>query len=104
MTSMEDERFIDWVKTKENKNFVICAAGIFVLVAAAGYIHGLGTLHYASWSELAQNVPCDKVEKADHGLSVTAPLVVGYLSYEERYTVEDQQLVKTIDDRCRLGH
>jgi hypothetical protein len=101
---MENEGFFVWVRTKENKRFVMCAAGIFAMTVLSSYIYGrTAILRYESWTAFAENVPCGRLEQVDQNIQVTRPLVINSENFGWHYPVPDKNLVKVIDERCHLN-
>jgi hypothetical protein len=78
-----------------------------VLLAASGQacqarVRGITAIpSYANWTQAAENVPCDKVEKVGHEVKVIGPLIVDGKSYEQ-HVIKDENLIKIVDERCHL--
>jgi hypothetical protein len=89
------------METMENKRFVLCVAGIFVMTVAAGWIHGLPN-RYVSWKQVTAEAPCSTFERDGHDLKVKHQLVVDGRGIAEDDVITDEKLVKEIDDRCHL--
>jgi hypothetical protein len=87
--------------TMKAKQRVLC--GCFIAAAiSAGWIHGGSPVpQYANWKQVAEELPCDKFEKDGHDVKVAGPLIVDDKTYEQ-HTFTDEQLIKTIDERCHL--
>jgi hypothetical protein len=93
-----------WVtamETMENKRFLLCTAGIFLITVAAGWIHGDDTPQYANWTDAAEKVKCGMVARFGRDVNVAGPLVVDDKTYFE-HIITDEKMIKLIDDRCHL--
>jgi hypothetical protein len=89
------------METMENKRFLLCTAGIFLITVAAGWIHGDDTPQYANWTDAAEKVKCGMVARFGRDVNVAGPLVVDDKTYFE-HIITDEKMIKLIDDRCHL--
>ena len=87
--------------TMENKRFLLCTAGIFLITVAAAWIHGDDTQQYANWTDAAEKVKCRMVGRFGRDVNVAGPLVVDNKTYFE-HIITDEKMIKLIDDRCHL--
>jgi hypothetical protein len=89
------------METMENKRFLLCTAGIFLITVAAGWIHGGGEPRYANWTAVAEKVDCRMVARFGRDVNVAGPLVVDDKTFFE-HIITDETTIKLIDDRCHL--
>jgi hypothetical protein len=89
------------METMENKRFLLCTAGIFLITVAAAWVHGDDTQQYANWTAVAEKVNCRMVGRFGRDVNVAGPLVVDDKTYFE-YIITDEKMIKIIDDRCHL--
>jgi hypothetical protein len=89
------------METMENKRFLLCIAGIFLITLTAAWIHGDDRQQYANWTDAAENVKCRMVARFGRDVNVAGPLVVDNKTYFE-HIITDEKMIKLIDDRCHL--
>jgi hypothetical protein len=95
---------LHWVtamETMENKRFLLCTAGIFLVTVTAAWIRGDDRQQYANWTDAAENVKCRMVARFGRDVNVAGPLVVDNKTYFE-HIITDEKTIKLIDDRCHL--
>jgi|HubBroStandDraft_6_1064221.scaffolds.fasta_scaffold477536_1 hypothetical protein len=89
------------METMENKRFLLCTAGIFLITVAAGWIHGDDRPQYADWTAVAEKVDCRMVAMFGRDVNVAGPLVVDDKTYFE-HIITDEKMINLIHDRCHL--
>jgi hypothetical protein len=52
---------MNWVTAMENKRFLLCTAGIFLVTVGAAWIHGDDTKKYVNWTGAAERMDCRMV-------------------------------------------
>ena len=83
------------------KQQVLCGYLIAAAISA-GWTHGSAPVpNYANWKQVAEDIPCNKVEKDGGDVRVIGPFVVDGKTFEQ-HVIKDEKLVKEIDRRCSL--
>lgn len=100
-TQSTELHWVTVMETMENKRFLLCTAGIFVMTVAASWIHGDDARPYANWTAVAEKVDCRMVARYGRDVNVAGPLVVDNKTIFE-HIITDEKMIKLIDDRCHL--
>lgn len=89
------------METMENKRFLICVAGIFLITVASAWVHGEHAVQYESWTTVAEKVNCKMVGRYDRDVNIGGPLVVDNKTYFE-HIIANEKLIRLLDVRCHL--